>query len=88
MNSRTDPEGQVMKGLFDPTDRWNYELDGVMYKNMGTEVRSFFFAKEQEIKDAANDGGLIEVRVFRARGRKRKIPSPTEFKSQEDYGIE
>ncbi len=76
-----------MKGLFEPSDYWNYENNGVMYKNMGLEQRSFFFGLDNETRSAANDGGLIEVMIFRARGRKRKMPSPLDFKSQEDYGL-
>jgi hypothetical protein len=76
-----------MKGLFEPSEYWNYEHNGVMYKNMGLEQRSFFFGFGDVARSAATDGGLIEVVVFRARGRKRKMPNPADFKSQEDYGI-
>jgi hypothetical protein len=86
-NARTKPTGQVMRGLFEPGDRWNYKLDGVTYKNMGTEMRPFFFNTEEEARSAANDGGLIEVLVFRARGRKRRMPKPTDFKDQEPFGL-
>jgi hypothetical protein len=54
---------------------------------MGTEMRPFFFANDEQVRSAANDGGLIEVLVFRAKGRKRKMPEPTDFKNQEKYGI-
>jgi hypothetical protein len=78
-----------MKGLFDPSDLWNYEQDEVMYKNMGLEQRSFFFTfeKEDNQRSAATDGGLIEIKVYRARGRSRRMPAPAEFRSQDDYGI-
>jgi hypothetical protein len=76
-----------MRSLFEPSDRWNYKHDGVLYKNMGTESRLFVFNTEEEGRSAANDGGLIEVLVFRARGRKRRMPSPAVFKDQEPYGI-
>jgi hypothetical protein len=78
-----------MKGLFDPSDLWNYEHDGVMYKNMGLEQRSFFFTfeKQDNQRSAATDGGLIEIKVYRARGRSRRMPAPAEFRSQDDYGI-
>jgi hypothetical protein len=87
-NARANPSGHIMKGLFDPSDLWNYEHSGIMYKNMGLEQRSFFFAfEEQDQRSAARDGGLIEVKVYRARGRSRKMPSPPDFRRQDDYGI-
>jgi len=86
-NAKTRPSGQIMKALFDPSDRWNYQHEGVLYKNNGTETRSFFFNNKAEALSAANDGGLIEVRVYRALGRKRKLPEPLVYKSQDDYGI-
>jgi len=77
-----------MKGLFEPSPYWNYEHDGVPYKNMGLEQRSFFFAySDGTALSAASDGGLIELRVYRARGRKRKVPDPEDFRDQEGYGI-
>lgn len=76
-----------MRGLFEPSDRWNYKSAGIVYKNMGTESRPFIFAQEINAGSAATDGGVIEVRVFRALGRRRKMPEPTDFKSQEPCGI-
>jgi hypothetical protein len=86
-NSTTNPSGQVMRGLFDPSDRWNYKDNGTVMKNCGTEVRPFFFAKEDGDQTAAEEGGLIEVMVFRARGRRRRLPKPEEFRSQDQWGI-
>lgn len=88
-NARANPTGQIMKGLFDPSEFWYYEHDGVTYKNMGLEERAFFFAFEKHDgqRSAATDGGLIEVKVYRARGRSRMMPEPVEFKSQDGYGI-
>ena len=54
---------------------------------MGTEERPFYFAEEYEERSAADDGGLIEVQVFRARGRKRRLANPEDFRNQEQYGI-
>lgn len=77
-----------MRALFDPCDRWNYHQSGVTYKNCGTEAREFFFLQEEEgLRSAAEDGGLIEVRVFRARGRQRKLAQPVPFTPQDVYGI-
>lgn len=85
-NVEKKPSGQVMRALFDPSERWNYKQDGYLYKNNGTEARPFFFSNDGELS-AAEDGGLLEVRVFRARGRQRKLPRPEEWRSQEQYGI-
>ncbi|CAL3972005.1 unnamed protein product [Diplocarpon coronariae] len=86
-NANTRPSGQVMRGLFEPSDRWNYKHEGIVFKNMGTEARIFIFGHEDEERSAASDGGLIEIMVFRARGRKRRLPKPTDFKNQEGYGL-
>ena len=76
-----------MRALFEPSDRWNYKDNGTVYKNNGTESRPFFFRPEYDGCSAATDGGLIEVQVFRARGRKRRFAVPEEFKNQDRYGI-
>lgn len=86
-NAKTKPSGQVMRGLFEPSDRWNYKHEGTVFRNMGTEIRPFIFGHEEKGRSAARDGGLIEVMVYRARGRKRRLPKPTDFKEQEGYGI-
>lgn len=87
-NALKKPDGQVMRALFDPSDRWNYKQDGVIFKNNGTESRPFFFRNETNGGlSAAEDGGLIEVHVFRAKGRQRKLADPGEFKAQDQYGI-
>lgn len=86
-NSLTQPNGQVMRGLFDPSERWNYKDNGTVYKHNGTEVRPFFFAKEDWERSAAEEGGLIEVMVFRAQDCKRRLPKPESFRTQDQWGI-
>lgn len=86
-NSKTSGSEQVMRGLFEPSSKWNYRYEGTTFKCMGTETRPFFFAKEDEERSAGNDGGMIEIKVYRAAGRRRKMPEPIDFKSQERYGI-
>lgn len=87
VDSSTQTSGQVMRGLFDPSERWRYKENGEVMKHCGTESRPFFFALENGTLSAAEEGGMIEVMVFRARGRKRCLPNPTDFKSQDQYGI-
>jgi hypothetical protein len=86
-HGNTPPSGQVMRGLFNPSERWNYKAHDTIYKSMGTEARPFYFAEEYEERSAADDGGLIEVQVFRARGRKRRLANPEDFRNQEQHGI-
>ena len=76
-----------MRGLFDPSERWNYKENGTVLEHNGTEVRPFFFAKEEVDRSAAEEGGMIEVMVFRARGRRRRMPKPGDFRSQDQWGI-
>lgn len=75
-----------MRALYDPTPRWNYKIGETVYKNCGNEIRPFYFSNVKGCS-AADDGGLIEVRVFRAKGRRRSMPSPAEFKPQDHYGL-
>ncbi|KAH8595607.1 hypothetical protein B0O99DRAFT_686598 [Bisporella sp. PMI_857] len=86
-NTKTKPNGQVMRALFDPSERWNSNHKGAVYKDNRTEVRNFFFGNEDKYRSAATDGGLIEIAVFRAYGRRRKLAAPGEFKVQDGYGI-
>lgn len=88
--SAAKARGQVMRGLFDPSDIWNYVLDGTAYKNCGIEQRPFYFADEEGFElgcSVAGDGGLLEVRVHRAKGRQRRMADPIEYRPQDEYGI-
>ena len=76
-----------MKAIFEPGDRWVIKKDNIVYKREGMEERPFFFNVEAEGASLAEDGGLIEVRVFRARGRQRRLAYSEAFKPQDQYGI-
>ncbi|KAH6845552.1 hypothetical protein B0I37DRAFT_434770 [Chaetomium sp. MPI-CAGE-AT-0009] len=73
------PKGKVVKSLWSPcrlyTDR------------IGFEGRNFVFLPGQEYKSVAEDGGLIEIQVFRAKARRARAPKLEEFRFQENYGI-
>ncbi|CCD49559.1 hypothetical protein BofuT4_P099360.1 [Botrytis cinerea T4] len=84
-NTKNRPSGQVMRALFEPGIEWDYKEGKTTYKNPGTEYRPFFFSRENEACAAADDGGLIEIRVFRARGRKRRNPQLVQYKDQSVY---
>lgn len=86
-NTKNRPSGQVMRALFEPGIEWDYMEGKTTYKNPGTEYRPFFFSRENEACAAADDGGLIEIRVFRARGRKRRNPQLVQYKDQSVYGV-
>ncbi|KAK4203913.1 hypothetical protein QBC40DRAFT_314502 [Triangularia verruculosa] len=71
--------GRVVKSLWAPGSRY---LDQV-----GIEGRNFVFLPGQEHKSVAEDGGLIEIQVYRARARRAKAPKLEEYRLQDNYGI-
>ncbi|CAG8983797.1 hypothetical protein HYALB_00006763 [Hymenoscyphus albidus] len=82
-----NPFGQVSRAFFDPSDEFVYEdEDGTIYKECGLELRAFYFVDPRG-GSAAADGGLIEVRAYRAKGKFRCMQDPPTYKSQRDYGI-
>ncbi len=88
VNPRTNPRGQVLRGLFEADGKWDHKENGrTIFRHGGIESRPFIFSSDTGGTSAADDGGLIEIRVFRARGRKRKAPDPESFRLQEHYGI-
>ncbi|TGO23425.1 hypothetical protein BPAE_0133g00240 [Botrytis paeoniae] len=86
-NTKNRPSGQVMRALFEPGVEWDYKEGKTTYKNPGTEYRPFFFSQEDGDCAAADDGGLIEIKVFRAHGRKRRNPQLAQYKDQSKYGV-
>ena len=88
VNPRTNPRGQVLRGLFEPDGMWSFsDNNRITLKRSGIESRPFLFTPDIDGKSAADDGGLIEVRIFRANARKRRAPDLITFRSQERYGI-
>ncbi|KAK4178727.1 hypothetical protein QBC36DRAFT_233578 [Triangularia setosa] len=71
--------GRVLKSLWAPGSRY---MDQV-----GIEGRNFVFLPGQEQKSVAEDGGLIEIQVFRARARQPRAPKLEEYRLQDNYGI-
>ncbi|KAK1968249.1 hypothetical protein LY78DRAFT_574600 [Colletotrichum sublineola] len=76
----------VSYALYEPDSKWQYRNSGVVYKRDGVEKRFFHFAPRFEAS-AALDGGLIELRVFRSKGRTRRAPELKGFRKQDMYGI-
>lgn len=70
-----------MRALFNPEHEENYRPAGI-------QSRPFFFAPDTQHEVGA-DGGLIEIRVFRAKGRRLRAADPVDFrKGQEKYGLD
>ncbi|KAG9234000.1 hypothetical protein BJ875DRAFT_401985 [Amylocarpus encephaloides] len=86
--ANTPHSGQISRAFFDPGPEYSYSdvKSGITYKRMGIEKRAFFFA-EAKGKSVVTDGGIIEIRVFRARERERRIQEPLSYKSQHEYGV-
>ncbi|EFQ26139.1 uncharacterized protein GLRG_01283 [Colletotrichum graminicola M1.001] len=76
----------VSHALYEPDSKWQYRDSGVVYKRDGVEKRFFHFTPCLEAS-AALDGGLIELRVFRSKGRRRRAPELKGFRKQDMYGI-
>ncbi|KAB5575827.1 hypothetical protein GE09DRAFT_1215576 [Coniochaeta sp. 2T2.1] len=53
----------------------------------GIEGRQFMFLREDTPKSAAEDGGVIEIRVHRASARSLRSPALQEFRRARQYGI-
>ncbi|KAH7152995.1 hypothetical protein EDB81DRAFT_855491 [Dactylonectria macrodidyma] len=79
--------GSVTRALFEPDDRWHYEDDGVIHRRQGIEARCLYFLPASSGTSVADDGGLIEVQVFRSKGRKRRVPLLAQHRGRESYGI-
>ncbi|AEO56298.1 hypothetical protein MYCTH_2057586 [Thermothelomyces thermophilus ATCC 42464] len=72
-------KGKVTKSLWVPSELYHGQV--------GFEGRNFVFLPGQEHKSVAEDGGLIEIQVFRARERRARAPRLEEFRHRESYGI-
>lgn len=87
IDPRIQSSGSVKRALYEPSDRWHYEMNGQITKREGIEARYFYFLPTSESTSIAEDGGLIEVQIFRAQGRRRRAPILATCRSQELYGI-
>ncbi|KAF5635214.1 hypothetical protein F25303_8585 [Fusarium sp. NRRL 25303] len=78
--------GSITRSLCEPSEHWKYKEDGVLRIRDGIEARCFSFLPHAH-QSVAEDGGLIEVQVFRAKGRIRRLPILEGHRGQESYGI-
>ena len=80
--------GATYQALFQPSDKYERCIDGVLMTQYGIESRCFRFVTcGTEKASVADDGGLIEVQVFRAKARIRRAPQPGHYRGREKYGI-
>ncbi|KAL0467083.1 hypothetical protein QR685DRAFT_75025 [Neurospora intermedia] len=79
INPTERQHGNVVKSLWAPGPSYNGQA--------GLECRNFVFLPGQETRSPAEDGGLIEVKVFRAQDRKARAPKVEDFHPQKNYGI-
>ncbi|TLS31170.1 hypothetical protein PpBr36_02419 [Pyricularia pennisetigena] len=88
--------GSAYRALYGPGRYYqNFSEDGkTVMTQPGIEARYFWFLSDVgslshngSIKSVANDGGLIEVQVFRAKGRTGRTPILDPYRSQDRYGV-
>ncbi|KAK7911423.1 hypothetical protein PG985_013904 [Apiospora marii] len=79
--------GTVVRALYEPGTQSRDKDLGTGAREIGIETRYFHFMAGLDKKSAAEDGGLIEVQIFRSKGRKRRAPKLPEFRDQDRYGI-
>jgi hypothetical protein len=87
VNPIIKPRGLMMRALFETDSSWDFKDKGNTIRHVGIESRSLCFAPNHERQSAADDGGLIELQVFRARGKRRRPPRPEAFRPQDSYGL-
>ncbi|KAI1414243.1 hypothetical protein F5Y13DRAFT_159071 [Hypoxylon sp. FL1857] len=78
--------GSVSRSLYEPSERFRDENGNPV---VGIETRYFRFKHGLDKTSVAEDGGLIEIQVFRCRGRKRiaVVLDPYPHRHEERYGI-
>ena len=78
--------GIVSRALYQPTER-RYGTGSSAVRADGIEARSFHIVPNGHSQPLASDGSLIEINVFRAKGRRRRVPNLDQFRDQGQYGI-
>ncbi|KAL2134467.1 hypothetical protein VTI74DRAFT_113 [Chaetomium olivicolor] len=72
-------KGKVVRSLWAPCALYHHRV--------GFEGRNFVFLSGPATQSVAEDGGLIEIRVFRAKERRARAPRLEAFRFRENYGI-
>ncbi|CAK7233090.1 Oxidoreductase NAD-binding domain-containing protein 1 [Sporothrix bragantina] len=80
--------GAAHQALFEPSAYYQYTDNGVVMTQYGIESRCFrFVTYGSGIASIPDDGGLIEVQVFRAKSRARRAPQPDSYRGGDKYGV-
>ncbi|RYP04438.1 hypothetical protein DL764_004449 [Monosporascus ibericus] len=87
INTTRNVTGSLSRALYKPGDRWKDKYGNIDTSQVGIEARYFNFMIGQDKKSAAEDGGTVEVHVYRANARRPIAPKLDEYRSQERYGI-
>ncbi|KAI0433391.1 hypothetical protein F5Y09DRAFT_85204 [Xylaria sp. FL1042] len=87
INTNTRSAGIVVRALYRPEDKWGEACGYNEAGYPGIETRYFHFMPGLDKKSVAEDGGIIEVQVFRCKGRKRIALELDAYRNQERYGI-
>jgi hypothetical protein len=87
INTNIRSTGSVVRALYQPADKWGCPFNQDETDCPGIETRYFHFTPGLEKRSIADDGGLIEVQVFRCKGRKRIATKLDAYRNQELYGI-
>ncbi|EFX01208.1 hypothetical protein CMQ_6150 [Grosmannia clavigera kw1407] len=76
INLHKTTSGATNQALFQPSEHYQYNDDGVVIAEPGIESRCFLFVPNASgtAASVAEDGGLIEIQVFRAKTRRRRAP--------------
>ncbi|KAI1361028.1 hypothetical protein F5Y08DRAFT_348222 [Xylaria arbuscula] len=87
INANTRSTGIVVRALYKPDEKWR-DADACNSAGYpGIETRYFHFMPGLDKKSIAEDGGVIEMQVFRCKGRKRIALELDAYRNQERYGI-
>jgi hypothetical protein len=80
--------GAAHQALFQPPTYYQHNDNGVIMTEYGIESRCFRFVTygSGDIS-IGQDGGLIQVQVFRARSRRRRAPQPDAYRGDDKYGV-
>ncbi|RYP73333.1 hypothetical protein DL771_003762 [Monosporascus sp. 5C6A] len=87
INTTHNATGTLSRTLYKPGDRWKDKYGDIDTSQVGIEARYFNFMLGQDKKSVAEDGGTVEVHVYRANARRPIAPKLDEYRSQERYGI-
>ncbi|SPN98842.1 uncharacterized protein DNG_01883 [Cephalotrichum gorgonifer] len=78
----------VARALYEPDESWNYwDERGDVFKQDGIESKHFYFSDSPENDLLTEDDRVIEVQVFRAKGRRRSAARLDRCRRQDDRGI-